>query len=147
MSGSKTEATLICITRQCCDRPRLYYLDMTKNPDDDVSSRPRSFPVFSRVVKAVITIVVSTIQAFSNIVAIVNRGCLVLHNIALDPGHFTALVAMGAPEELMHAIDKHPSDALLCQSARGTLRRLGMSEVLNDRAGILAGALGVVQAV
>ncbi|CAM9928382.1 unnamed protein product [Pylaiella littoralis] len=75
--------------------------------------------------KAVVAIVVSAIQAFSNIVAIVNRGCLVLHNIALDPGHFNALVTIGAPEELLHAIGKHPSDALLIQCATGTLRRLG----------------------
>lgn len=72
-----------------------------------------------------VAIVVSAIQAFSNIVAIVNRGCLVLHNIALDPGHFNALVTIGAPEELLHAIGKYPSDALLIQCATGTLRRLG----------------------
>lgn len=72
-----------------------------------------------------VAIVVSAIHAFSNIVAIVNRGCLVLHNIALDPGHFNALVTIGAPEELLHAIGKHPSDALLIQCATGTLRRLG----------------------
>ena len=75
--------------------------------------------------QAVVAIVVSAIQAFSNIVAIVNRGCLVLHNIALDPGHFNALVNIGAPEELVHAIGKHPSDPLLVQCATGTLRRLG----------------------
>lgn len=79
-----------------------------------------------------VTIVVSAIQFFSNIAAIVNRGCLVLHNIALDPGHFNALVAMGAPEELVHAIGKHPSDPLLRQCATGTLRRLHMGGVLND---------------
>eukprot|EP00903_Cladosiphon_okamuranus_P014460 g13416.t1 len=76
--------------------------------------------------KAVVAIVVSAIQAFSNIVAIVNRGCLVLHNIALDPGHFNALVNIGAPEGLLHAIGKHPSDPLLVQCATGTLRRLGL---------------------
>lgn len=78
-----------------------------------------------------VAIVVSAIQVFSNIAAIVNRGCLVLHNIALDPGHFNALVAIGAPEELVHAIGKHPSDALLCQCAAGTLRRLNMGGVMN----------------
>ncbi|CAB1098238.1 unnamed protein product [Ectocarpus sp. CCAP 1310/34] len=75
--------------------------------------------------KAVVAIVVSAIQAFSNMVTIVNRACLVLHNIALDPGHLGALVAIGAPEELLHAIGKHPTDALLIQCATGTLRRLG----------------------
>lgn len=84
-------------------------------------------PLFSctAVPQAVVAIVVSAIQAFSNMVTIVNRACLVLHNIALDPGHLSALVAIGAPEELLHAIGKHPTDALLIQCATGTLRRLG----------------------
>lgn len=82
-------------------------------------------PAPPSVPQAVVAIVVSAIQAFSNMVAIVNRACLVLHNIALDPGHLGALVAIGAPEELLHAIGKHPTDALLIQCATGTLRRLG----------------------
>lgn len=84
------------------------------------------------IIQGVVTIVVSAIQVFSNIAAIVNRGCLVLHNIALDPDHFNALVAMGAPQELVHAIMKHPSDHLLRQCATGTLRRLHMSGVLTE---------------
>lgn len=96
--------------------------------------------------QAVVAIVVSAIQAFSNIVAIVNRGCLVLHNIALDPGHFNALVAIGAPEELVQAICKYPSDALLCQCATGTLRRLNMGGVLNDRVNVLGLGIGMAQA-
>lgn len=96
--------------------------------------------------QAVVAIVVSAIQAFSNIVAIVNRGCLVLHNIALDPGHFNALVAIGAPEELVQAIGKYPSDALLCQCATGTLRRLSMGGVLNNRVNALGAGIGMAQA-
>lgn len=97
-------------------------------------------------VQAVVAIVVSAIQAFSNIVAIVNRGCLVLHNIALDPGHFNALVSIGAPEELVQAIGKYPSDTLLCQCATGTLRRLNMGGVLNDRVNVLGAGIGTAQA-
>lgn len=82
--------------------------------------------------QAVVTIVVSAIQVFSNIAAIVNRGCLVLHNIALDPGHFSALVAMGAPAKLVQAVGKHPSDPLLRQCATGTLRRLHMGGLLSS---------------
>lgn len=95
------------------------------------------------------TIVVSAIHVFSNIAAIVNRGCLVLHNIALDPGHFSALVAMGAPEELVHAIGKHPSDLLLRQCATGTLRRLHMGGLLSNslNAGAAYGAGQAPQAV
>lgn len=97
--------------------------------------------------QAVAAIVVSAIQVFSNITAIVNRGCLVLHNIALDPGHFNALLSIGAPEELVHAIGKHPSDALLCQCATGTLRRLNMGGALDDRVNILGAGFGVAQVV
>lgn len=75
--------------------------------------------------------------------AIVNRGCLVLYNIALDPGHFNALVSIGAPEELVNAIGNHPSDTLLCQCATGTLRRLKLGGALDDRADILGAAFGV----
>ncbi|CAN0013252.1 unnamed protein product, partial [Hapterophycus canaliculatus] len=75
--------------------------------------------------QAVVDTVVSAIQAFSDVVAIVNRGCLVLHNISLDQSNLNALVAFGAPEELLHAIGKHPTDALLLQCATSTLRRLG----------------------
>ena len=89
--------------------------------------------------------VVSAIQMFSNVAAIVNRGCLVLYNIALDPGHFDALVSIGAPEELVRAMGNHPSDALLCQCAIGTLRRLKVGGVLNDRADILGAAFGMAQ--
>lgn len=99
------------------------------------------------LLQAVAAIVVSAIQVFSNIAAIVNRGCLVLHNIALDPGHIGALVAIGAPEELVHAIGKHPSDALLCQCATGTLRRLSMGGALNGRPDIVGAAVGAAQAV
>lgn len=82
--------------------------------------------------QAIVTIVLSAIQVFSNMAAIVNRGCLVLHNIALDPGHTSAMVALGAPQELVHAIGNHPSDSLLRQCATGTLRRLHMSGALRD---------------
>lgn len=76
--------------------------------------------------QSVVAMVVSALQAFSNMVAIVNRGCLVLHNIAIDPGHVNALLAFGAQEELLHAMGRHPSDPLLVQCATGTLRRLGL---------------------
>ncbi|CAM9592714.1 unnamed protein product [Scytosiphon promiscuus] len=79
----------------------------------------------SDTMKAVVDAVVSAIQAFSDMVAIVNRGCLVLHNMSLDQTNTNALVAFGAPEELLHAIGKHPTDALLLQCATSTLRRLG----------------------
>lgn len=90
--------------------------------------------------------VVSTIQVFSNIVAIVNRGCLVLHNIALDPGYFNALVAIGVPEQLVHAIGKHPSDTLLCQCATGTLRRLSLGGALNHGVNVHGASMNVAQA-
>lgn len=92
--------------------------------------------------QTVAAIVVSAIQVFSNMAAIVNRGCLVLYNIALDPGHFNALVAIGAPEELVNAIGNHPSDSLLRQCATGTLRRLKVGGALDDRADILGAAFG-----
>lgn len=80
--------------------------------------------------QAVVNTVISAIQFFSSVSAIVNRGCLVLHNIALDPGHMDALVAMGAPQELVQVIGKHPADAQICQCAVGTLRRLHMGGLL-----------------
>lgn len=77
------------------------------------------------LVQAVVDAVISAIQVFSGVVGIVNRGCLVLHNISLDQTNVNALVAFGAPDELVHAIGKHPTDALLLQCATSTLRRLG----------------------
>ncbi|CAM9274545.1 unnamed protein product [Discosporangium mesarthrocarpum] len=84
--------------------------------------------------KDVVAVVLAAIHGFSENAAIVNRGCLVLHNIALDAGHFETLLAMGAPQHLVQAVGKHPTDVVLCQCVSGTLRRLGAEATFNSEA-------------
>ncbi|CAM9129016.1 unnamed protein product [Choristocarpus tenellus] len=94
--------------------------------------RGSSSVMSTETMKNVVVNVLAAIHSFSENAAIVNRGCLVLHNIALDAGHFDTLVEMGAPQELVLAMGRHPSDAMLCQCATGTLRRLGAEVNLFD---------------
>jgi hypothetical protein len=76
----------------------------------------------------VICHVVRAMQTFGHSEPLVNRACLVLHNLSLYDCNHGLLVDEGAVSLLRGAMRRHPLDPVVQQSSIGTLRRLEAPE-------------------
>ena len=75
-----------------------------------------------------VKLVVDAMQNFCSSEAILNRACLVLHNLSLtDEYHTTILWTPNCYQMLEWCLRNYRSDHVLQQSARGTLHRLQLS--------------------
>ena len=76
----------------------------------------------------VTNLVVVAMKNFCSSEAILNRACLVLHNLSLNEGyHRVLLLTPNCYQMLQWCIGNYRHDAVLQQSARGTLQRLQLT--------------------
>ena len=83
---------------------------------------------------AVLPFVLRAMTRFETNEALVNRGCLVIHNLALSEHNHHLLKKHDAPRLLAALLRAHPKEHVVQESATGVLRRLGMLHVLNPPA-------------
>jgi hypothetical protein len=87
----------------------------------DVSERE----ILDEMVGDIATLVVWSMKNFCSSEAILNRACLVLHNLSLtDDYHATLLYTPQCYQMLEWCVANYPSDQVLQRSACGTLHRL-----------------------
>lgn len=77
------------------------------------------------VIDQIATLVVAAMKNFCSSEAILNRACLVLHNISLCQAYHTALLASpNCYQMLTWCLHNYKGDPVLQQSAKGALHRL-----------------------
>jgi hypothetical protein len=80
------------------------------------------------MVDEIVTLVVNSMKNFCASEAILNRACLVLHNLSLTPHyHGALLMTPNCYQMLEWCLANYPTDQFLQQSAAGTLHRLQMT--------------------
>jgi hypothetical protein len=83
--------------------------------------------ILSEMVDQIVTLVVFAMKNFCSSEAILNRGCLVLHNLSLTQDYHGALLwTPNCYQMLDWCLVNFRSDQVLQQSAAGTLQRLQM---------------------
>ena len=93
-------------------------------PDPDTSEKE----MLDEMVDQVVHLVVLAMKNFCSSEAILNRACLVLHNLSLTPGYHEALLwTPNCYQMLDWCLANYRTDQVLQQSAAGTLHRLQMT--------------------
>ena len=81
--------------------------------------------VLDEMVDQIIDLVVLCIKNFCSNEAILNRACLVLHNLSLTPSYHTAMLQTPTCYQMLEwCLSNYRTDQVLQQSAAGTLHRL-----------------------
>lgn len=91
---------------------------------DDTNERD----VLDEMVHQIIDLVVLSIKNFCANEAILNRACLVLHNLSLTPSYHAAMLSTPTCYQMLEwCLSNFRTDQVLQQSAAGTLHRLQMA--------------------
>ena len=91
---------------------------------DDVNERA----ILDDMVDQIIDLVVLSIKNFCANEAILNRACLVLHNLSLTPSYHAAMLATPTCYQMLEwCLTNFRTDQVLQQSAAGTMHRLQMA--------------------
>jgi hypothetical protein len=89
--------------------------------------------VLDENVAQIANLVVTAMKHFCSSESILNRACLVLHNLSLSPDYHTTLLwTKGCYQMLEWCLANYPSDQVLQQSAAGTLHRLQQTMSNNE---------------
>ena len=84
--------------------------------------------VLDEMVHQIIDLVVLSIKNFCANEAILNRACLVLHNLSLTPSYHAAMLATPTCYQMLEwCLTNFRTDQVLQQSAAGTMHRLQMA--------------------
>lgn len=84
-------------------------------------------------VAEICNLVVTAMKHFCSSESILNRACLVLHNISLSPDYHTTLLwTKGCYQMLEWCLANYRTDQVLQQSAAGTLHRLQQTMSNNE---------------
>ena len=87
--------------------------------------------------------VLAAMETFAAHEALVNRGCLVLHNLALSEPNHALLARAGVPRLLARMLALHPKEPVVQESATGIIRRLAhVTEALQRGGGGAAVGVG-----
>lgn len=98
--------------------------------NNDVSEKE----MLDAVVGRVVSLVVASMKNFCSSEAILNRACLVLHNISLSQSYHGALLwTPNCYQMLEWCLSNYKGDQVLQQSAAGTLHRLQMTLSNDER--------------
>jgi len=102
--------------------------------DDDLSEKQ----MLDEMVAQIVNLVVAAMKKFCSSEAILNRACLVLHNLSLTTAYHNALLwTPNCYQMLEWCFANYKSDVVLQQSAHGTLHRLQLTlssdEILRAR--------------
>jgi len=109
--------------------------DMDVDDDDDTSTEKE---VLDELVERIVELVVRAMKTFCSSESILNRACLVLHNLSLRQEYHPSLLwTPNCYQMLEWCMSNYRSDQVLQQSAAGTLHRLQLtlssSETLRHR--------------
>lgn len=96
-----------------------------QDPLGDANNRTTEKEIIDELVGEIGKLVVQAMTNFCSSEAILNRACLVLHNLSLTPGyHETLLWTPNCYQMLEWCLANYRTDQVLQQSASGTLNRL-----------------------
>jgi hypothetical protein len=114
---------------------------LRENPDDDEAIRSQIADMNEKSendmlndgIEQVANLVVVAMRNFCSSEAILNRACLVLHNLSLNENnHGVLLLTPNCYQMIEWSIGNYNGDNVLQQSARGTLQRLQTTLSRND---------------
>lgn len=104
-----------------------------QGPRGDANNRTTEKEIIDELVGEIGKLVVQAMTNFCSSEAILNRACLVLHNLSLTPGyHETLLWTPNCYQMLEWCLANYRTDQVLQQSASGTLNRLQTTLSSND---------------
>lgn len=102
--------------------------------DEEEKNDTSEKEMLDEVVGRVVSLVVAAMKNFCSSEAILNRACLVLHNISLSPSYHGALLwTPNCYQMLEWCLSNYKGDRVLQQSAAGTLHRLQLTLSNDER--------------
>lgn len=110
--------------------PSVRSVNQDEEENNDVSEKE----MLDAVVGRVVSLVVAAMKNFCSSEAILNRACLVLHNISLSQSYHNALLwTPNCYQMLEWCLSNYKGDQVLQQSAAGTLHRLQVTLSNDER--------------
>lgn len=97
----------------------------SEESNQDLDGFSSETEMLDEMVDQIVNLVVASMKNFCSDEAILNRACLVLHNLSLTPGyHYSMLWTPNCFQMLEWCLGNYRTDQVLQQSASGTLHRL-----------------------